>query len=183
MADYTYNCDKWNRGCETALYNSVLGDPVFSNESAEPITLEEAKSWGKIDQDADDDIITELIVAAREICEGYVCIGFVNRDIVVPINNSNGGFYLPYGPVISGPSAVDAQGNDKTVTYNVGQLQEPLGYSVVTYNAGYGVGLLPKRLKTALKAQVLFMEQNRGEGTETLSPIAKMFLEPMRRVV
>lgn len=179
MADFTKNIDKYTEPL-TDLYNSVLS-LSFSNEGAEPVTLQEAKDWGKIDQDTDDTIITALIKAARQMCEKFTGVGFISRDIVAGINNSNGGFALPYGPVTGGPSAVDTDGNTLDLTYNLGQIEDPTGRMVVTYTAGHST--LPEDLKTALKCQVLFLYQNRGEGSEGLAPIAKMILEPQRVVV
>src|SRR5436190_18751243 len=175
--DFTRNLDKT---CDTPtenLYNSVL-QVVSSGEGSEPITLQEAKDWGKIEQDTDDDIITALITAARRMCESYTGLGFITRSIVAGINNADGGFNLPYGPLITGPDAVDTDGNTVDLTYNLGQIEEPYGRMVVTYTAGYET--LPEDLKTALKAQILFLYENRGEGSGGLSPIAKMIMEPLR---
>ena len=134
--DFTRNLDKT---CDTPtenLYNSVL-QVVSSGEGSEPITLQEAKDWGKIEQDTDDDIITALITAARRMCESYTGLGFITRSIVAGINNADGGFNLPYGPLITGPDAVDTDGNTVDLTYNLGQIEEPYGRMVVTYTAGY----------------------------------------------
>lgn len=179
--NYAANEDKWDFDNKAPLYNDVLGRPVFSSEGSEPLSLEDAKAWGKIDQDADDDIISSLITAARRICENYSGIGFITRTVVVNINNSNGGFKLPYGPVTNTPTAVDFIGDAIELTYNMGQIQWPFGNMTVTYNAGYSS--LPADLLTALKAQVLFLYENRGEGTTGISPVAKMILEPLREVV
>ena len=177
--DYTKNIDKYIEPA-TDLYNGVLS-LTFSSEGSEPVTLQEAKDWGKIDQDTDDAIIYALITASRRICEKFSGIGFIERDIVAGINNSNGGFALPYGPITSGPTAVDVDGNALSLVYNLGQIESPTGRMVVTYSAGYS--LLPEDLKTALKCQFLYLYQNRGEGTEGISPVAKMILEPQRVVV
>ena len=177
--EFTRNIDKY---CEplTGLYNSVLSIS-FSGEGGEPVTLAEAKYWGKIEQDSDDDIITALITAARRMCEQFSGIGFITRTIEAGINNSNGGFALPYGPITAGPSAVDTDGNTLDLIYNLGQIESPSGRMVVTYTAGHSS--LPEELKTALKAQFLFLYQNRGEGAKGLSPIAEMILAPLRVVV
>ena len=39
--------------------------------ATEPITLTEAKLWLKVDDSTDDDLITALIIAARQACEDY----------------------------------------------------------------------------------------------------------------
>lgn len=170
MADYTYNCDKRCAPCDSGIYNTVLLLTI-NNEGAEPVTVQEAKDWGKIEQDTDDDLIEELITAARQVCEDFAGIGFITRTITANINNANGGFVLPYGPVTG----------DVTVTDSDSDWTDLRGEYEVTYNAGHAT--LPKKLKTAIKQQFLFMYDNRGESDTTLSPMAKMILEPIRMVV
>lgn len=171
MARYTYNCDKYCCDDENGLYNSVLS-VTTSNEGAEPVTLQEAKDWGKIEQDVDDDLIEELITAAREVCEDYTGLGFITRDIVATINNANGGFILPYGPVSGDVTVTD----EADATW--GDLR---GEYEVSYSGGYSV--LPKKFKAAIKQQFLFMYENRGESNTGISPLAQMILGPVRMVV
>lgn len=179
--DYYKNADKYCGNAGTlSVYNVVLSVQPFPSGETEPVTLQQAKDWGKIEQDADDDIITALITAARRICERYLDIGFINREVTATINNANGGFFLPYGPVTGTPTAIDDYDNDLAIEYRLGQLQT-LGQMTVTYDAGYAV--LPDDLMAALKAQFLFLYENRGEGTQSISPIAQMILEPVRMVI
>jgi hypothetical protein len=177
--DFNKNIDKFCENPGSDLYDGVLS--LTLGDGTEPLTLQEAKDWDKIDQDVDDDIITALITAARRICEKFSGIGFINRTIDANINNSNGGFQLPYGPITGDPTAADADGNTLDLTYQFGQIISPRGRMTVSYTAGYTT--LPEDLKTALKAQVLFLYENRGESTVAVSPIAKMILEPLREVV
>jgi len=178
--DYYRNADKQRSNDVAGLYNSVINMPALA-DGTEPVTLQELKDWGKIEQDADDALITALGKAARRVCEQYTGIGFLSRELTIGINNSNGGFALPYGPVTVDPTGVNEDGTAIDLVYNVGQLQSPFGRMTVTYTGGYTA--LPEDLKTALKAQFLFMYENRGEGTRGLSPVAEMILAPLRRVV
>lgn len=176
--DFTKNIDKV---CESGydLYNSVL-DVQATVTGTESLTATEVKLWGKIEQDTDDDLIDELIIAAREVLEDFVGLGFVVKDLVVTLNNSNGGFKLPYGPVIGDPVGADMDGVELELNYKLGRV-ETLGLMTVTYSGGYEV--LPKKFKVAIKEQFLFMYENRGESNVGLSPMAKMLLEPVRQVV
>lgn len=177
--DFNRNIDKvWDEP-ETDLYDGVTS--LTLGDGTEPVTLQEAKDWDKIDQDVDDDLITALITAARRMCEKFSGIGFISRTITASINNSNGGFQLPYGPVTVDPTATDENDNALEVRYKFGQILSPRGRMTVSYTAGYAT--LPEDLKTALKAQILFLYENRGESVIAVSPIAKMILEPLREVV
>ncbi len=180
--DYFKNADKISDTCYSGQ-NSVLGRPQFSGEAGtEPVLLAEAKLWCKIesDQTEDDAIVTALIKAARRKCEQFVNLGFITRTVTANINNPNGNFYLPYGPVTNTPTATDGDGNALDVTWQLGLLKAPLGESTVTYNAGYDE--LPEELKTALKEQIIYMHEHRGEGTSDMSPMAKQLLQPLRVV-
>lgn len=167
--------DNWGYG----LYNTVLSVNTNDEGLTEPVTRAEAKLWAKIETSDDDDIVDALITAARQICEQFSGIGFIQREIVASIENNNGGFFLPYGPVEGDPEATDEYGNEVTPTYNMGQVQDPYGKLVVTYQGGHET--LPQNLKTALKAQFLFLYENRGESG--IAPTAKTILEPLRVVL
>ena len=162
------------------MYNNVL---IFEEDNlgSEPVTLQEAKDWGKIETSTDDTIVTALIKAARRTCEKFTGIGFITRDITLHVDLTDNYFSLPYGPVTGGPSAVDTDGNVVDLVYNMGQIEDPLGRMVLSYTGGYAT--LPEDLEVALKCQFLYMYENRGEGSDGMSPIAKMILSPLRVVV
>lgn len=181
--DYYKNADKQcNSNGNGGLYNSVL-TVVFSDEvTEEPVTTDQAKLWCKIELDysEEDDVINALIKTARITCEQYVNLSLIKRTVTACINNANGNFYLPYGPVIGNPTGADNEGISIDVTFNNGLLKSPYGESAITYNAGYEE--LPENFKTALKQQILFLYENRGEGITEISPIAKTILTPLRYV-
>lgn len=179
---------------ETIFYTSpgTIGLP-----GAEPVTLQEAKDYMKVDTGTiDDQIITDLIITAREQVEDYTGISIIHRSVTAVIKNTNGGIYLPYCPFISMLSIVDADGNTiDTDDYTLsGELFKQLidphdDRMTLTYTAGYGIP--PQKFITAIKQQVFFLYQNRGEnpfiyrGVETdltMSPQAKATLQRLRRV-
>lgn len=179
--DFYKNVDKqcWDEFA-VALYNTVL-QVSFDDDNTEPVSLDDAKLWCKIDDnDTDDDLLATLITSARIMCEQYSGVGFKSRMITASINNADGGFNLPYGPVTSTPTAVDIDNNVIDIMYNMGQIQRPIGPMVVSYTGGYAT--LPQNLITALKQQIIFMYENRGEGTIALSPMASMILLPLRKI-
>lgn len=171
-------------------FNGLL-DRVFSNENAtEPVTLAEAKLWCKIDTTEDDNLITALIKTARQMCEQYVGQSLITRTVTAVINNTNGGVYLPYGPVTSFTSLTDSEGSVITSdNYQLSGTQFPRllwpKYNNMTAVYVTGYATLPEEYKTAIKEQVFFLYNNRGEEIETaqlsLSPMAKTILKPMKR--
>lgn len=182
--DYRNNID--HRDCQPWVgpsYNQVL-DVVFDEGSTaptEPVTLAEAKLFCKIDIDDDDATITALITAAREMCEAYCNVGFINRTVTAVMNNGNGYAYLPYGPVgdvatINTIAPVD--GEIAGVQFK--QLVTRGERMTVVYDGGYEV--LPGNLKTALLNAIYFLYDNRSQGTDNIGPIAQMLLKSFRRV-
>ncbi len=161
----------------------------FSSESAtEPITLAAAKAWIKVDTaiTADDTLITELIKAARQQVEGFLGISLISRTVTAVINNSAGSIELPYGPLVSFTSLTDEDGTaiaaDDYELRGIGfkYLHEPLyDYMTAVYTTGYTA--LPENFKTAVKEQVAWLYDNRGEAKE-LSEIVYNTLKPFRRV-
>lgn len=182
--DYRSNEDQyWKNRAYSAdlargLYNGTT-NVVFSAEGSEPVSLNDMKAWGKIDQSTDNSLITALITAARLMCEHYTNTSLVTRTIVADINNANGGFILPYGPVTNTPTAVDWEGDALTLVWNFSQIQTPYGRMSVTYEAGFAA--VPEVYKTAIMEQTLFLYEHRGEENAGMSPIAQKILNPLIR--
>ena len=181
-------------------YNSVLDIEFNDDNIDEPITLTETKEFCKIDIDTDDDIIIELMTAAREMCEDYTGIGFVVHNVVANINNINGSIYLPYGPTGAINQITDADGNililDTGYTLSGNQFKRLLTPKednlTIDYQTGYST--LPMRLKTALLNSVYYLYDNRAQSINhiydknvptigNLGPISEMILKPLRRVI
>lgn len=151
---------------------------MFSGEGSEPVTLADVLTWGKIDTNAENALITALIKTARIMCEQYTNTSIITRTIVADINNANGGLILPYGPVTGTPTAVDWQGTALTLVYNFSQVQSPYGKMTVTYTAGVTDTSL---YKTAIMQQTLFLYENRGDDKNGMAPMACTLLNPLIR--
>lgn len=184
VMDYRNNID--HRDCQKSCgpsYNQVL-DVVFdegSTSPTEPVTLTEAKLFCKIDIDDDDATITALITAARQMCEGYCNVGFINRTVTAVMNNGNGYAYLPYGPVGDVDTINTIAPVDGEITgVQFKQLVTRGERMTIVYNGGYEI--LPGNLKTALLNAIYFLYDNRSQGTDNIGPIAQMLLKPLRRV-
>lgn len=161
-------------------YNAVI-DVVFSDESTtEPVTLQEAKDWCRIDVADDDAIILELISAARAICELHSNISFIQRTVTATLHNGLGKIGLPYGPVTSLPTYTDDEANQLD-EYSLKIADED--DAIAVYNAGYNQASIPKNLKNALLNQIAWMYENRGddEKQSKLSEQSKLILNQVKR--
>lgn len=175
-----------------APFNAVL-DCVRTEPDAEPVTLDEAKQWMRVDLDDDDALITSLITVSRQLCEDYLNISLCTRTVTATIRNDNGNIYLPYGPVVLTDGVftptifTDALGNAIT-EYRFNGIEFPslvfptYGVMVIKYDVGYTT--LPAKFKTAILQQLAYIYENRGDvsADANLLPIVKMTLKPLRRV-
>jgi len=185
--DFYKNIDKLSDSIQGVSYNQIL-DVQRGAVNTEPVTLNELKEWAKVDGSADDAILTALIIAAREMCEKYTVVNFVQRQVTVLFNNVNGGTYLPYGPVGTITGVYDEDNNSidyvaKGVEFK--SIISPRATLKAIYQAGYNP--TPEIFKIAIKAQALFLFENRGDETSsifftyTLSPVVKAILQPYTR--
>ena len=158
------------------MINAVLDiketQPLYGY--TEPVTLGDVKNYMKVDFSDDDDLITALITAARQVLEEYTGLSFVPKTLTAILDNSCGNIEIPYGPTttdIDPTLVVDAVTKiayDPTqiviVGYTFKEIQSPQVCNMqISYSAGYATGTLPSALQFAIKAQVFFMYDNRGE--------------------
>lgn len=169
-------------------YNSILDFQFNDTVIDEPVTLTEVKNFCKIDIGTDDDLLIALITAARQQCEAYTGVGFVEHSAVAILDNCNGGMYLPYGPTGAINQVTDWQGTvlvlDSTYTLSGNEFKRMLTPKendiTVDYQTGYIQ--LPESMKTALLNQIYYLYDNRAIGTDDISPIAKVLLNFYKRV-
>jgi hypothetical protein len=149
----------------------------------EPVTIQEARDFLRIDSDDEqDDILCLLITAAREEMEKRLCLSLIQRSGVVEhfrkpccggIIGSKG---LKYGPVVGDVLIKDIQGNVVELE-NCGTDEFPkynFTYSVdVTYTAGYTPSTIPAALKRSLLMIVGTGYKDRENTTELSSNMVK----------
>ena len=194
--DFNRNVDKLEDYLGGVSYNQILDVNNTATVATELFTVSAFKSqYAKIDNSDEDTLIESLIIAARRMCENHVGINFIARTVIASINNLNGGTYLPFGPVgaIASVSDIDGNvlqsGNYKITGSQFKQVQWPTeDYLVITYTGGYAT--CPADLITAVKAQTLYLYENRGDvqvimnqqtGRVAISPIAQLILNPLIR--
>lgn len=188
--DYTRNEDYYyrNRFYNTAKgpsYNQVL-DVEIDDDVTELFDVAEFKEWGKIDSSVENSLIALLITSSRIMCERYTGVSFIPKEIRVILNNSNGGIFLPYGPIGTISDVNDIDGNEiPTTDYKVTgnlfkQLQYPtLSFIDMTYTGGYTT--CPENIVTAVKMQTLYLFENRGDENKGISPDVRFILNPLIR--
>jgi len=167
--------------------------------AVEPITLDEAKLYLRIDNTDNDTLINDLIVAARMIAESWLKLSFINQTWMLAydwgIPNS---IWLPMGPVnaIESVVIVNRDSTTQTVdssTYFLNAAQNALvlqsvtmGFQIqITYNTGYGpdATTVPRPIKQGMLAHIAALYDSRGEAGEMDLPQQTVALyTPFREV-
>lgn len=174
------------------LLDVQFDDGNTSDELVEPVTVEEATGWLKVDVPDDDLLIEQLISTARQQLEHYLNISLIRRTVTARIQNDIGDFPLPYGPVgeIVTITTDDADLTDiaeDNYTLSAGLFKTLCTpdncKAIVSYAAGYDV--LPAHFKTAILQQCAYLYQFRGdvEKIDQISPMVLLAMKPYRRVI
>jgi uncharacterized phiE125 gp8 family phage protein len=114
---------------------------VTTEPAVEPVSLEEAQLNLRADCDADVDLITALIVAARRWCEDYENRAYITQTITAKT------FWLPDQIILPRPllqsvtsvKYIDTAGDEQTLSsdlYDVDTFREP-GQITRAFNATY----------------------------------------------
>lgn len=158
--------------------SGAFDEPVTTQELKDYLRLEgftdtnESTSDSLSDFDYDDDLIDEIITAARESMEQYSGIILVPKTIEVVFSNEKGRIELP-GPVGEISEALDDCGNGITLTdlKLVGNVWKYVKWPcyrdmVWTYAAGYGTDdlpALPKAIKLDIMRLAAYLYIHRGD--------------------
>lgn len=103
-------------------YNSIrpqdfhFQSKVNSTTGSEIVTVTQAKTFMRVDTDADDSIIGDMITSARILCENYLNKDIVAKDRTIYTPYLNDRINLPFAPVAS-ITTITTEGN--TATYEV----------------------------------------------------------------
>lgn len=186
--DFNANADKVREMTGQLSFNQVSDIDNTAAVVAELFSVGQFEAqYGRIDNHDEDTLIETLIIAARRMCEQYVGMNFIAREVTAIINNLNGGTYLPYGPIGAITRVEDLEGNEiasgnyKIVGSQFKKVLWPtVDYLKVTYTGGYAS--CPAELVNAVKAQTLYLYENRGDSTVGVSPLAAVILNPLKRI-
>jgi len=138
--------------------------------ASEPVTLDEAKAYVRIDHDTEDDYIATCISAAREYAESHTGRAFVTQTRSVSLDAFPDGYRLDGQPIqsIEQVTYVDDEGAERLVDESVYRLDAngrvflaadgawPTGAQevVITYDCGYGE---PEDVPAPLRQAILFL--------------------------
>jgi len=181
---------------------------IVTPAASEPITLQEAKDFLRVDTNDDDDLITALISAAREMCESYTRRILVTTtideyfDMFPHYQNPTDKdiIYLSRGPASSVTSVkyVNEIGSEQTVdpTYYVADvISEPariastagwfatngiINQVIVRYVVGTSVSDIPKPLKQGMLLIISDLYDNRGERVRRFPTSSEYLFNPFR---
>ncbi len=189
---------------------SGSGTGTGAGIASEPVTRTEAKAHLRVDFSDDDDLIDNLITAAREYCEAFTNRRFITETKTYKLDVFPAGdlIELPCAPVqspITSIAYVDVNGTTQTfssASYSLrndrakGEVVLGYGYSwpttrdqpaavTITYVAGYGdlTTDVPEAIRAAIKLLVADMYEHREAQVETRmqeNPTVQRLLWPYR---
>lgn len=177
--NYIRNEDQLSNS-NTYYVNKGMHVEVVTDLADEPITVQQAKDYMHIDADDEDAEILAMITTARQTLERYAGVSMGEKELLLTMDEYADRVELPYGPVASVDSVEvdgDAVSVDDGYELRAGKhLTMLTGYRnlsvAYTTKATY-----PAAWKNAVKAQVAFMYEHRGDekGLE-LSDMAKAIM-------
>lgn len=180
---------------------------LLTPPATEPVSVAEAKAHARIDTDADDALVANLITAARQWAEAYAGRAFITQTWKLALDGppSERAIALPRAPLQSIVSVqtfddADAGSTWEAANYFVDSLSEPgrlvlragacwpfptreANGLVVTYTCGFGDSAenVPEPIKAAIKELVAAWYEDRGDETaRKAASNAEALLAPFR---
>jgi uncharacterized phiE125 gp8 family phage protein len=144
----------------------------------EPVTLQEAKDYARIDGFSEDTLITSLIKMAREHCESYMGKCIVIKTVTIDSFTFPYQFQLPYGPLtneanISKCVTIDQNNVETALQYRVNAGLFPKLFILggaqsykfkLVYTAGFTT--VPEDIKLAIKMMVNTLYERREDFSD-----------------
>lgn len=162
---------------------------VVTPPNFEPVSLSEAKTWLKVDYDADDALIGVLIATAREFCEHY-CNMLITRQTVAYIYSPLQTQILIFGGVNYTLGVVEVDGvvvapTVQTMDGGMLMLTLPTAGKVstkVTITSGYAdAASVPNSIKLAMRLMICDWYENRNDNVRRYPTAATNLLNTQRQ--
>lgn len=146
----------------------------------EPVTLNEAKLWLKVDYTADDTLITDLISHCRELIENYIERSLVASTVTVEVF-AEGTYILPLPNHISVDAVtLDGAATDEYIATGT-SLKRITFTSTGVYRITYKTdSLVFPALKTLLKKLIAHNYENRNAISEMPKDIYSALMQYTR---
>ena len=165
---------------------------ITTDPGVEPVTLDEVKTFARIDGGDEDTLIEDIIVAVREAMEFYLGRSLVDRTITMTIDEwQEKEIELPMPPLVSITSVSTLDEDDSATIYNAsnyyvvteaipGQIvikqdvslpnnvdRDVAGYRII-YVAGYGsqASNVPAAIRMAMMQWATMIYETRAITTE-----------------
>jgi uncharacterized phiE125 gp8 family phage protein len=169
---------------------------IVTSPTTEPVSLDEAKLFLKVDNSSDDTLINSMIIAARQSAESYLTKSLISQTRKITFDDyAPSDIALPFGPVtavvsvtlfsrdgtqnvINGSYYYLTAGNEVLVTDT-----RLLSHRVeVVYSAGYGVAsAVPGAIKQGMLAHIATLYDGRSAALP-VPDMALMLYRPYRNV-
>lgn len=157
------------------MFDYINIKAVDAGTVTEPVILDEAKAWLKVDYPDDDAVITGLIKGARQTIEQLTSLALVAKSVVVVVETTKAErIKIPYGTA-SGLVVTDR--NDATLEadedYFLKEDMIHLPNSGIYYLAYSVAPSVPEALKEAVLMEVAKRYDNKGEAKEGIREAAR----------
>lgn len=169
----------------------------FVSPTIEPISLEETKTFIRVDDTSDDTLISNLIIVARQVAETYLKRSLITQTLKMEFDQyAPSSFELVLGPIqsIVEVTLTNRDGSNSTVdnsTYyltagkdNIVFDATPVSHKVtIEYIAGYGDNVtdIPEPIRQGMLTHVARMYDNRT-GNSTMPTASKNLYMPYKKV-
>jgi len=149
-----------------------------TNTGSAVITTAELKGWARVDDSADDALISNLIDSITDYVERYTNSSIITKDVTAIIEVNNDAVWLPERPVqsVNTVSYWDTENEEWTATTNFYQVGDKVqiteiesGLYKFEYTAGYST--VPPGLEVAIKQAILTAYEDRQDHAESVEEI------------
>lgn len=167
-------------------YNRIQ---ITEGEATEPVIVDEAKDWMRVDYDDDDELIEGMIKSARQSIEQFTNLALVDKSVIIDVTTTceTDNIRLPLIENIEEVSIEDINDEEDVDVENykvrgAGVKVNYAGYFSISYDVE--AGDTPEALKEAIKMEVAERYANRGEnnGTDGLSKSAQSKAQPFVQI-